>query len=136
MIPFYAQTFSALYSLTKKRLLSSPLPPRRIAGNVHNLPRPLLARLVIPLALFAEKLFVRGSELRPIDLYRQFRELAGELERHLVVLVVHRCAGIGSNVEGFVPLKLHVLFQKLKKIFGRNFWCRLCPGSYHITPPN
>ncbi len=86
-------------------LLSSTIHPRRIAGEVHNLPRPLLARLVIPLALFSEKLFVRGSQLRPIDLYRQFRELAGELERHLVVIIIHRCVGVGA-VEFAIPTTL------------------------------
>ena len=36
---------------------------------------------------------------------RQLVELAGEGERHLVVRVVHRCAGVGADVEALVPLQ-------------------------------
>src|SRR5262245_66121321 len=39
----------------------------------------------------------------PIDLERQLVELAGKPERHLVVCVVHRRAGIGADVKILVP---------------------------------
>src|SRR5262245_5191507 len=52
-----------------------------------------------------ELLDVRRRQLRPIDLQRQLVELAGELERDLVVLVVHRRAGVGPDVEVLVPLQ-------------------------------
>ena len=49
-------------------------------GPPSSLP-PLLARPVVPLALFFELLDVGGRQLRPIDLDRQLVELAGERER-------------------------------------------------------
>ena len=51
---------------------------------------PLFRNAVVPLALFSSSLIVGGRQLRPVDLERQLVELAGERERHLVVLVVHR----------------------------------------------
>ena len=63
----------------------------------------LLAHLVVSLGLH-QPLLVFGRELRPVDRQRQFVELAGEFERHLIVLVVHRCAGVRADVEGLVPL--------------------------------
>ena len=65
----------------------------------------LFARPVVSLALFFEAFDVRGRQLRPVDLERQLVELAGEGERTLVVLVVHRRAGVGADVERFVPLR-------------------------------
>src|SRR5207248_1704428 len=64
----------------------------------------LLAHPVVPLG-FAQPLFVCRRELRPVDLDRQLVELAGEPERHLVVVVVGRRAGVGADVEAFVPLE-------------------------------
>src|SRR5215475_6229872 len=64
----------------------------------------LLARVVVPLPFLDETLLVLGRELRPIDRQRQLVELAGERERHLVLLVVHRRAGVGTDVEGLVEL--------------------------------
>src|SRR5262249_43910433 len=66
---------------------------------------PLLTHPVVPLGLLHEALLVLGRQLRTVDGQRQLVELAGELERHLVVLVVHRCAGVGADVEGLVPLE-------------------------------
>src|SRR5271165_3913727 len=59
----------------------------------------LLAHLVVSLR-FQETFLINRRQLWPIQPEREFGELAGEFERHLIVLVVHRCAG----VEGFVPL--------------------------------
>ena len=36
---------------------------------------------------------------------KQFVEPAGQFERHLIVLVVHRRAGVRADVEGLVPLR-------------------------------
>src|SRR4030095_5078856 len=46
----------------------------------------------------------RGGRLnlRRPDLDRQLVERAGEAERHLVVVVVDRAAGVDAHVEGFV----------------------------------
>src|SRR5262245_10113859 len=57
----------------------------------------LLARLVAVHHL-DELLLVRRRQLRPVDLQRQLVELAGELERGLIVLVVHGRAGVGADV--------------------------------------
>src|SRR5262249_44868692 len=54
-----------------------------------------------------------------LDLQRQFVERASELERHLVVLVVYRCASVSADVEVLVPLEdqrqcvLHLLARNL-----------------------
>src|SRR5262249_2534019 len=64
----------------------------------------LFARVVVPLALLDETFLVLGCELRTVDGQRQLVELAGERERHLVVLVGHRRAGVGTDVEGLVEL--------------------------------
>jgi hypothetical protein len=42
-------------------------------------------------------------ELRPVECNRQLVDLAGELERDLIVVVVYWRVGICSNVEGLVP---------------------------------
>jgi hypothetical protein len=62
----------------------------------------LLRRAIVTRG-FLELLNVRWRQLRAIDLQRQLVERAGELERHLVI-VGHRCAGIGPDVEVFIPL--------------------------------
>src|SRR5262245_50220979 len=67
----------------------SPAALRRAAGirdatSVNLLGRPVVARGCLQL------LDVRRRQLRPIDCERQLVELAGEAERHLVVLIVHR----------------------------------------------
>ena len=64
-----------------------------------------------------ELLDVFRRELRPVDGQGQLVELAGELERHLIVLVVHRRAGIGAHVEVLVPLQRHRngLFHLLRR---------------------
>src|SRR5262245_4474310 len=43
-------------------------------------------------------------QLRSVDRQRELLQLAGELERDLVILVVHRCAGVGTDVEVLIPL--------------------------------
>src|SRR5262245_47384181 len=61
--------------------------------------------LSVPRCSFPEALFVLGRQLRPVDSDGQLVELAGELERHLVVPVIHRSAGVRADVEGLVPLQ-------------------------------
>src|SRR5215472_8901677 len=53
---------------------------------------------------FSKSLLVRRGELRRIDLDCQLVELGGQLERNLVVLVIHRRTGISADVEGLIPL--------------------------------
>ncbi len=48
---------------------------------------------------------VLGGQTGPIDLDDQLAELTGELERDLVIFVVHRSAGIGADVKSFIPLQ-------------------------------
>jgi hypothetical protein len=45
----------------------------------------LFAHMVVPLC-FSQSLFVLGRELWPVDRQRQLVEIAGEAERHLVVV--------------------------------------------------
>src|SRR5262245_51538186 len=63
----------------------------------------LLGRAVVTCGL-PQPLFVLGRQLRPIDLQRELVELAGETERHLVI-IGHRRAGVGADVEVLVPLQ-------------------------------
>ncbi len=56
------------------------------------------------LGLF-ELLDVFRRQLRPIDRQCHLVQLAGELERRLVVGVVHAGQRVGANVEAFVPRK-------------------------------
>ena len=60
--------------------------------------------MVVALRLL-QHLDVGGSQLRPVNRQRQLIEFSGEGERNLIVLVVHRSAGIGSNVEVLIPLQ-------------------------------
>ena len=64
----------------------------------------LLAHPVVP-RRHLELLNVLRSELRSVDGQRDLLDLAGEPERHLVVLVVHRRAGVGADVEVLVSLQ-------------------------------
>src|SRR5216110_2047620 len=52
-----------------------------------------------------QALLVRRRELRPVERERELHEPAVEPERHLVVAVLHRRAGVGADVEGLVPLQ-------------------------------
>src|SRR5262249_33655049 len=61
-----------------------------------------LGRAVVARSLL-ELLDVRRGELRPVDLERQLVKLAGEAERHLVI-VSHRRSRVGTDVEVLVPL--------------------------------
>ena len=51
---------------------------------------------------------------------RQLVDLPTELERHLVFLIVDRCAGVRADVERLIPLEYerHRVFHRL--------------GSYHV----
>ena len=44
-----------------------------------------------------------GRPLWRFDRKRQLVDLAGELERHLVIVVIHRRAGVRPDVERLVP---------------------------------
>ncbi len=62
----------------------------------------LFTRLVVPLRGHQFLLVLRGK-LWPVDRERDFVDLAGEGERQLIVLVLHRLAGGGADVETLVP---------------------------------
>ena len=68
------------------------------------MPLLLLRDAVVALRLL-KLLDILGRQLRPVDGQRQLVELTGELERHLVVPVIHRGAGVGAHVEVLVPLQ-------------------------------
>jgi len=78
----------------------------------------LLARLVVALG-FHETFLILWRQLRPVYLYRELIELAGEFEWHLIVLVVYRCAGVGADVEGLVPL--HDERDRVVHLLGGDF---------------
>src|SRR5262249_7387574 len=60
---------------------------------------------LIPLSDFLLNLLLLGGfQLHRPDLDGQLVELAGEFERHLVILIVHRRAGVAAHVERLVPL--------------------------------
>ncbi len=63
----------------------------------------LLARLIIRSGeCVLNDLMVLARHLRWPELDGQLGELAGEAERRLVVVFVHRGAGVQADVEGFV----------------------------------
>src|SRR5215471_12930075 len=72
-------------------------------GSRHFMAPTLLGRAVVARGLL-ELLDVRRCQLRSIDLQRELVELAGETERHLVI-IGHRRAGVGADVEVLVPLQ-------------------------------
>src|SRR6188508_1839254 len=65
--------------------------------------RPLFGRLIVARGLL-QFLEVLRRERWPVDLQRQLFELASEAERHLVVCIVPRRAGVGADVEVLIPL--------------------------------
>src|SRR5581483_8376040 len=65
----------------------------------------LFARPVVPLTLPPEKVFLGGCQHARLNADRHLVELAAEAERNLVVLVVHGGAGIGADIEAFIPLE-------------------------------
>src|SRR6266851_7566153 len=79
---------------------------------------PRLHLVLLP-HLLLQFLDVLLRQFRPVELEGQLVQLAGELERHLIVLVVHRRAGVGADVEVLVPLQdqrqraLHLLVGDL-----------------------
>ena len=62
-------------------------------GLVVFWPPMLLARLVVSLC-FHETFLILRRQLRPVYLDRELGQLACELERHLIILVVHWCTGV------------------------------------------
>ena len=70
---------------------------------------------------FGLGLDVGGHHLIGAELDRQLIELAGETKRHLVVFVIHACAGIHSHVEGFVEGQ-----KRWNGVRDRLFWRLLC----------
>ena len=64
----------------------------------------LLTSVVVALSL-PQLLYILWRQLRPFDRECQFAELAGEGEWYLVILIVHRRAGIGADVEVLIPLQ-------------------------------
>src|SRR5262249_22999593 len=73
------------------------------AAQADGAPCPeLFAHLVVALRLHQLVLVLR-RELRPVDGQGNLVDLAGEHERHLVVTIVHRRAGVGADVEVLVP---------------------------------
>src|SRR5215471_14050581 len=86
-------------------------------GGRHFMAPTLLGRAVVARGLL-ELLDVRRWQLRSIDLQRELVELAGEAERHLVV-IGHRRASVGADVKVLVPLQdqrdraLHALARHL-----------------------
>src|SRR5947207_14881128 len=74
-------------------------PARFISDPKGRLP----ARLVLgPGESFVNDLLIRRRQLLRPEVEGQLVDLAVEAERHLIVLVVHRRAGVYSNVEGLV----------------------------------
>src|ERR1019366_7243671 len=64
----------------------------------------LFAGVIVAFSLL-QLLNVRRRQLRPVNRKRQFVELAGEGERNLIVLVVHRSASVGADIKVLVPLQ-------------------------------
>src|SRR5664279_596199 len=77
-------------------------------GSPIELPRlpwhQLFAGVIVAFSLL-QLLNVRRRQLRPVNRKRQFVELAGEGERNLIVLVVHRSASVGADIKVLVPLQ-------------------------------
>src|SRR5262245_31871200 len=69
----------------------------------NSISRYLFARPVVAACGF-EFLDVLGRQLRSVDRQREFVNLSGKLERHLVVTIIHRGTGISADVEVLVPL--------------------------------
>src|SRR5580704_19384692 len=67
--------------------------------------RILLAGVVVALALLRQQFFVSRSQVWTVDVNGQLVQLAVELERHLVILIVHRRSRVHADVKGFVPLQ-------------------------------
>jgi len=62
------------------------------------------AGLVVSLS-FLQLLAIGRSQLWPVDGESELGDFAVEFEEHLIVLVVHKRAGIGADIEVFVPLQ-------------------------------
>src|SRR5262247_3553108 len=70
----------------------------------NSISRYLFARPVVAACGF-EFLDVLGRQLRSVDRQREFVNLSGKLERHLVVTIIHRGTGISADVKVLVPLQ-------------------------------
>src|ERR1043166_3726077 len=103
---------------------------------VHNRSR-LLAGLVVT-RRHLEFLDVFGRQLRAIHFQRDLAEFAREGERALIVLIVHRRAGVGADVEALVPL--HDERERLLHLLGHDFLavhlehaCAAPPDTAHVV---
>src|SRR5215510_374184 len=67
-----------------------------------------------------DDLMVIAGQLRWPELEGQFVDLAGEAERHLIVLVVHRRAGVDAHVECFVDG--YQEWSGVRNLLGRNLF--------------
>src|SRR5260370_11586753 len=67
--------------------------------------RNLLSHTVVSLSLFLQQFDVGSGQHWRLDLEGQLVELAGEAERHLIIVVVDRRAGVGTDIEVLVPLQ-------------------------------
>ena len=121
----------------------SALPPKAdmcsALGYVRFVPKAdipvvtLLAGAVVPLACRFEKLDLGRRQLRTINLNVELYDLAGESERHLIVVVVNTGASIRPNVKRLVPLKDE--WDCSLQFLGSNFFAVHLEDA-HATPRN
>ena len=93
-----------LASIENDRLsIHSGLPTIRAHCCFYSSWPDLLGRLVYGYGLCSRNLLlVRCRKLHRPEVEGQQVDGAGEGERHLIVLLVHRCAGVNADVEGLV----------------------------------
>ena len=70
------------------------------------------------------------GQLRRSELEGQLVDLAGEGERHLVVLVVHPRAGVDADVEGLVRRQ-----QERDRVFGSSCVATSLPSTFSTPVP-
>src|SRR6266699_6786496 len=58
------------------------------------------------------------TQFRPVDIQRDLVQLACESERSAVIVVVDGRAGVGPDIESFIPLKDEG--QRMVHLLGRN----------------
>ena len=63
-----------------------------------------LTRPVVPLTKNVQLSLVRCTQASRSEVHRHFNELPCKAERHLVVIVIHGCTCIHSDVERLIPL--------------------------------
>src|ERR1035437_2802965 len=80
--------------------------PSRTGGQPRE-SRPVISALLLCVSRacrrLLELLHIARGEFRFIQTDGQLVNFAGELERDLIVLIVHRRAGVAADVEGLVP---------------------------------